>query len=224
VKRFIEGEPRSQSVLFPERLDDWVAEDNPVRAVDAFVDELGVGALGWRDNGAAIRKVCTQFVELCRRIGLFEQALVAIDGSKFMPEAGTVRRQTVEHAFGTLKAWMGATHFQTKTLPRVRTEMSLHVLAYNLKRVMQMMGVRPLVAAIRAACRRICRPLLLGLRSVQPSFHTASAASCRFPNECHDAPLFEIRPFHPPDCAIARHVSAPETRAILFPPCGSYRG
>ena len=68
-----------------------------------------------------------------------------------MPEAGKLRRQTVEHAFGTLKAWMGATHFQTKTLPRVRTEMSLHVLAYNLKRVMQMMGVGPLVAAIQAA-------------------------------------------------------------------------
>ena len=47
-----------------------------------------------------------------------------------------LRRQTVEHAFGTLKAWMGATHFLTKTLPRVSTEMGLHVLAYNMKRVM----------------------------------------------------------------------------------------
>jgi hypothetical protein len=45
-----------------------------------------------------------------------------------------VRRQTVEHPFGTLKAWMGATHFLTRTLDKVRTEMSLHVLAYNLKR------------------------------------------------------------------------------------------
>ena len=50
------------------------------------------------------------------------------------PEASKLRRQTVEHTFGTLKAWMGATHFLTKTLPRVSTEMSLHVLAYNLKR------------------------------------------------------------------------------------------
>lgn len=48
------------------------------------------------------------------------------------PEAPRVRRQTVEHPFGTLKAWMGSTHFLTKTLPRVRTEMSLHVLAYNM--------------------------------------------------------------------------------------------
>jgi transposase len=67
-----------------------------------------------------------------------------------MPEAGRLRRQTVEHAFGTLKSWMGATHFLTKTLPKVRTELSLHVLAYNLKRVIQMLGVQPLIAAIRA--------------------------------------------------------------------------
>jgi hypothetical protein len=52
------------------------------------------------------------------------------------PEAMKLRRQTVEHPFGTLKAWMGATHFLTKGLPRVSTEMSLHVLAYNLKRVL----------------------------------------------------------------------------------------
>ena len=49
----------------------------------------------------------------------------------WMPEAGRLRRQTVEHPFGTLKAWMGATHCLARTLPRVRTEMSLHVLAYN---------------------------------------------------------------------------------------------
>jgi Transposase DDE domain len=67
-----------------------------------------------------------------------------------MPRASRIRRQTVEHPFGTLKAWMGSTHFLTKTLPRVSTEMSLHVLAYNLKRVMQIFGVAPLVALIRA--------------------------------------------------------------------------
>ena len=478
MKRFIEGEPRSQSVLFPERLDDWIAEDNPVRAVDAFVDELDFAGLGFdsadpadtgrpayhpgtllkiyvygylnriqssrrleresqrnvelmwltgrlapdfktiadfrRDSGPAIRKICSEFVELCRTIGLFSQALVVIDGSKFkavnnrdknftphklkarqqqleqsisrylvdldradrdpslvpeervehlkekiatvrkqmkrlktigqelakapdeqvsltdpdarsmatsgrgtgivgynvqtaidtenhlivahdvvnqghdrtqlasmakqakaatgkeelqvladrgyfsgeeilkceqaditplvpkpltsnalsegrfdkrdfaynskrdeyrcpagqraiwrmsgiekglrvhtywpsacprcpirklctrsdyrrirrwehedvlermqarldrMPQAGRLRRQTVEHAFGTLKSWMGATHFLTRTLPRVRTELSLHVLAYNLKRTIQMLGVQPLIAAIRA--------------------------------------------------------------------------
>jgi transposase len=67
-----------------------------------------------------------------------------------MPDAMLVRRKTVEHPFGTLKSWMGATHFQTRTLERVRTEMSLHVLAYNLKRMIQILGVGPLMAAIRA--------------------------------------------------------------------------
>src|SRR5689334_18744320 len=67
-----------------------------------------------------------------------------------MPDAMGVRRQTVEHPFGTLKAWMGATHFLTRTLDKVRTETSLHVLAYNLKRMIAILGVEPLMAAIRA--------------------------------------------------------------------------
>jgi transposase len=66
------------------------------------------------------------------------------------PDKMAVRRQTVEHPFGTIKAWMGATHFLTRTLRRVSTEMSLHVLAYNLKRVMQVLGAKPLMAAMRA--------------------------------------------------------------------------
>ena len=67
-----------------------------------------------------------------------------------MPDAMGVRRQTVEHPFGTLKSWMGSTHFLTRTLKRVRTEMSLHVLAYNMKRVIAIIGVGPLMEAIRA--------------------------------------------------------------------------
>ena len=67
-----------------------------------------------------------------------------------MPQASRIRRQTIEHVFGTLKAWMGATHFLTKTLPRGSTEMSLHVLAYNLKRAMQIVGIVPLMQAMRA--------------------------------------------------------------------------
>jgi hypothetical protein len=66
------------------------------------------------------------------------------------PQAARLRRQTVEHPFGTLKAWMGSTHFLTRTLPRVRTEMSLNVLAYNLKRMIKILGVAQLIAAVRA--------------------------------------------------------------------------
>jgi len=67
------------------------------------------------------------------------------------PEKMRQRRETVEHPFGTIKSWMGSTHFQMKTLKRVGTEMALHVLAYNLKRVMNIMGIGPLIAAISAA-------------------------------------------------------------------------
>ena len=69
-----------------------------------------------------------------------------LDGA---PEAARLRRQTVEHVFGTLKSWMGSAHFLTKTLPRVRTEMSLQVLAYNLKRAIKILGARPLLAAMK---------------------------------------------------------------------------
>jgi transposase len=147
MNRFIEGEPRTQSLLFPERLDDWIADDNPVRVIDAFVDELDLKELGFegivpaetgrpayhpstllkiyiygylnrvqssrrlereaqrnvevvwltgrlmpdfktiadfrKDNGPAIGKVCVRFIELCRQMKLFSEAVVAIDGSKF---------------------------------------------------------------------------------------------------------------------------------------------
>jgi len=147
MKRFIEGQARDQVTLLPECLEDWADEDNPVRVVDAFVEALELGKLGFkgidpkatgrpayhpavllklyvygylnavqssrrlerearcnlevmwllgrlvpdhktiaefrRNNGPAIRKVCAQFVELCRRLGLLTHASVAIDGSKF---------------------------------------------------------------------------------------------------------------------------------------------
>ena len=60
------------------------------------------------------------------------------------------RRETVEHPFGTIKARMGATHFLMKRLKNVRTEMALNVLAYNLTRVMNIIGIRPLIQAMGA--------------------------------------------------------------------------
>ncbi len=66
------------------------------------------------------------------------------------PNKMGIRRQTVEHPYGTLKHWMGSTHFLTKRLKGVSTEMSLHVLAYNLKRVMNIIGIKPLMEAVQA--------------------------------------------------------------------------
>ena len=66
------------------------------------------------------------------------------------PGAMRTRRETVEHPFGTMKMRMGAAHFLTKTLPKVATEMALCVLTYNLTRVLNIVGLEPLMAAIRA--------------------------------------------------------------------------
>jgi len=78
---------------------------------------------------------------------ILETVQERLDGA---PEASRLRQQTVEHVFGTLKSWMGSTHFLTRTLPRVRAEMSLQVLAYNLKRAIQVLGTKKLMVAIKA--------------------------------------------------------------------------
>jgi transposase len=88
-----------------------------------------------------------------RRITRWEHERVLDDMQRHLdhsPQASRLRRQTAEHPFGTLKAWMGSTHFLMKTLPKVRTEMSLHVLAYNLKRALNIFGTQLLVAFMRA--------------------------------------------------------------------------
>ena len=99
----------------------------------------------------ALRAKCT--TSDYRRIGRWEHEAVLDKMQERLdanPEAMRMRRQTVEHPFGTIKAWMGATHFLCRRLPKVSAEMSLHVLAYNLKRVMKIMGNGPLIEALRA--------------------------------------------------------------------------
>ena len=71
------------------------------------------------------------------------------DRINLRPQAGRERRQTAEHPFATLKAWMGATHFLMRTLPKVRTELSLHVLAYNMKRLMRLLGAATLIKSMQ---------------------------------------------------------------------------
>ncbi len=88
-----------------------------------------------------------------RRVARWEhEAVVEVVEARLEkePDRMRARRETVEHPFGTLKYWMGYTHFQTKTLKRVSTEMSLHILAYNMKRVMNLLGVGTLIEAMRA--------------------------------------------------------------------------
>jgi Transposase DDE domain len=102
-------------------------------------------------QSCAIKHRCTTGKE--RRITRWEHEHVLEAVQRRLdehPEKMRQRRETVEHPFGTIKARMGSTHFLMKTLPRVASEMALHVLAYNLTRVMNVIGIQPLIAAIRA--------------------------------------------------------------------------
>jgi hypothetical protein len=114
------------------------------------------------ENGLVLRRYWTNVCQSCaikhscttgkeRRITRWEHEAVLDAVQRRLdehPEKMRQRRETVEHPFGTIKSWMGSTHFQMKTLKHVGTEMALHVLAYNMKRVMSMLGVSGLMAAI----------------------------------------------------------------------------
>ena len=102
-------------------------------------------------QSCAIKDLCTSGKE--RRIARWEHEDVLEAVQQRLdehPEKMRQRRETVEHPFGTIKSWMGATHFQMKRLKKVGTEMALHVLAYNLKRVMNILGVGALIEAMSA--------------------------------------------------------------------------
>jgi transposase len=116
------------------------------------------------ERGKTLRRYWTNACQSCvmkpqctkaklRRITRWENEHVAEAAQRRLdenPGAMRVRRETAEHPFGTMKARMGATHFLMKTLPKVASEMALHVLAYNFTRVMNIIGVKPLMAAIAA--------------------------------------------------------------------------
>ena len=100
-------------------------------------------------RACALKSKCTP--ETVRRVSRWEHEAVLKTVQARLdhhPEKMTIRRQTAEHPFGTIKCWMGATHFLTKRLPKVATEMALNVLAYNIKRVMAIIGVAGLLEAL----------------------------------------------------------------------------
>ena len=114
-----------------------------------------------------------------RRITRWEHEVVLEAVQKRLdenPQAMRQRRETVEHPFGTMKARMGATHFLMKRLPKVATEMALHVLAYDLTRVLNIVGVKPLIAAMRLKTPHLKRaarsdPLTMPVRATRLPQH-----------------------------------------------------
>jgi transposase len=174
MKRFIEGENRFQSTLFPERLDDYIADDNAVRVVDARELELfsaklvAIGgskfkAVNSRDKNFTRKSVKRRIKKTQANIDRYLAKLDAVDEEE--PEIRAVtadelkqerdamrqRKALVEHPFGSLKHAMGATHFLTKRLPSVKAEMSLHILAYNMKRAIKVLGAEKIINALQPA-------------------------------------------------------------------------
>jgi len=147
--------------LFGKRDFRWIAKDNEFecpageRLIWRFETQEAGKTINkyWSSScpRCAIKDQCTTGVN--RRVARWEHEDV-LDRAEARierePERMAVRRSTVEHPFGTIKSWMGSTHFQMKTLKHVSTEMSLHVLAYNLKRTIQILGVNGLIRAVGA--------------------------------------------------------------------------
>jgi hypothetical protein len=107
----------------------------------------------WSSNckGCSLKNQCTPSSQ--RRVTRWEHQDVLDEMQARLeqtPDAMRIRRSTVEHPYATIKAWMGSTHFLTKGLERVKAEMSLHVLAYNFRRLMSLLGMQGMLAAIRA--------------------------------------------------------------------------
>lgn len=139
MKRFIQGEHRGQGTLLPESLDDSVCDTNSVRVVDVFVDGLDLVNLGFEggipaDTGrpayypAILLKIYIygylNHIQSSRRLEREAQRNIELMWLSKAPEMMRVRNRTVEYPFGTLKQWMGATHFLTRKLAGVSAEMS----------------------------------------------------------------------------------------------------
>ena len=138
----------------------YIARDDEYRCP---AGERAIFRFATIENGLTLRKYWSSACPRCplkaqcttsayRRIARWEhEAVLEAMQARLdrQPELMRLRRCTVEHPFGTIKHWMGATHFLMRTLAHVRTEMSLHVLAYDLKRVMRILGVAPLLRALQ---------------------------------------------------------------------------
>ena len=164
IKTYIPKSQTSGNIkkgLFSKRDFKWIAKDNEY---ECPAGERMIWRFSTQEDGKILSKYWSSNCPTCRmkeqcttsrfrRITRWEHEDVldkVQDRLDREPERMRVRRETAEHPFGTIKSWMGSTHFQMKTLKHVSTEMSLHVLAYNLKRVMAIVGIGPLMEAIKA--------------------------------------------------------------------------
>ena len=149
-----EGRFGKQDFRYVEEKDIYVCPAGDALAYSFTTEERGLVLRRYRTNACkrcTIKHRCTTAKERLITRWEHEHVLEAVqERLDKNPQAMRVRRETAEHPFATLKMRMGATHFLMKTLPRVATEMALHVLAYNLTRAMNIVGIQPLMTAMRA--------------------------------------------------------------------------
>src|SRR5436190_19393253 len=218
MHRFIDGEDRMQQALLPHSLEDYVGEENPVRVIEVFIDELDLAALGfsgmtpaatgrpgypstllkiylygylnrvqssrrlereaqrnielmWRtgrlapdfktiadfrkDNGAAIRAVCGQFVALCRGLKLFTRAIVAIDGSKFKAVNNRDKNYTVAKVTGRMEQVDASIARYLRALDQADREESEVAEAKSGRLTEKIAGLRRQMLALKAMEQRV---------------------------------------------------------------------
>ena len=140
-----EGRFGKQDFRYVAQKDIYVCPAGQTLSYSFTTEDRGLVLRRYRTNACqrcAIRHRCTTAKERLITRWEHEHVLEAVqERLDRHPEKMTVRRSTAEHPFGTIKCWMGATHFLMKRLPKVKTEMALNVLAYNMKRVMAILGV-----------------------------------------------------------------------------------
>ncbi|PIN63027.1 IS5/IS1182 family transposase, partial [Pseudomonas syringae pv. actinidiae] len=147
-----DGRFGNEEFVYDADNDEYVCPANQVLIWrNSYVDKGKKLDVYWRSNcqACSIKAQCTPARE--RKVRRWEHETVLEEMQVRLanaPQVMTLRKQTVEHPFGTLKQWMGATHFLTRRLGGVSTEMSLNVLAYNLKRVMKIIGMPDLMRAL----------------------------------------------------------------------------
>ena len=219
MRRFIDGEDRMQQTLLPNSLEDYVSEENPVRVIEAFIEELDLAALGFsgmtpaatgrpayhpstllkiylygylnrlqssrrlereaqrnielmwlagrlapdfktiadfrKDNGPAIRAVCRQFVELCRQLGLFTRAVVAIDGSKFKAVNNRDQNYTVAKVTGRMEQVEASIARYLRALDRADREESDIAEAKSVRLKEKIAGLRQQMQALKVMEQRV---------------------------------------------------------------------
>ena len=157
---YIAGSDRTEALLLPEVLDDYIAPENPVRFIDAFVGQLDLGKAGFtnaqlQETGrppyvCPLKAKCTRNKEnrTITRLAAEEVQERMAERLAANPQIMRRRKAIIEHCFGTIKRSLGYDYFLCRGMRHVTTEVTLTVLAYNLKRACNLIGVKNLIAAV----------------------------------------------------------------------------